>query len=207
MSLYTKQGDHASSSLMHQKFISKADDRFEILGTLDELSSHLGLAKCISSNTQKEQLTLIQRDLMTIMAKIADPYSREYNTKEDRISWLEDNIDRLESSFDRVKEFVLPGGCEQSARLDVARTVARRAERRYVAMGRSHGMEKSAAKYLNRLSDFLYILARYADFESEQKSNAKSLELPKKQEGGIRDEIELLVAEKVRRYLLDTDII
>ncbi|MFV0464979.1 MAG: cob(I)yrinic acid a,c-diamide adenosyltransferase [Lachnospiraceae bacterium] len=167
MSLYTKQGDNGTSSLVHQKFISKADDRFEVLGTLDELTSHIGLAKCIGSTEDKEHLSMIQRDLIIIMAKTADFYNREYSLKADRIEWLETMIDRTESSFTRVKEFVLPGDCEYSARLDVARTIARRAERRYAAMGRIHGSDKNAAKYLNRLSDFLYILARHADYLAE----------------------------------------
>ena len=152
MSIYTKTGDRGTTSLMNGISVSKSDDRIELLGTIDELNSHIGLAKVLADAALKEQLSHIQKNLMQIMAGVADPRCMDYRFSADETSALEQEIDRIENSFPRAKEFVLYGGCEQSARLDVARAVARRAER---------------LQYINRLSDYLYMCARYADHRAE----------------------------------------
>ena len=195
MNVYTKNGDNGSSTLMNSTRISKGDIRFEVLGTVDELTSHLGLVKCVSLLPEQEQLTKIQRTLMKVMAEIADPGNRSYLLEESDIVFLETEIDRMEGLFPRIKEFVLPGGCEKSARLDVARTVARRAERSLVSMSKNYGIQKNSNRYLNRLSDYLYIFARYADYQEDQENKTN------KTNKTNMDEMERLVEAEVRKAL------
>lgn len=163
MKIYTKTGDEGRTSLMNQAGVSKCDDRIELLGAIDELNSQIGLAKVVSSAPQKERLARIQRDLMQLMAGVAEPGNRSHRFRQEQIDFLEEAIDGLEGSFVRPREFVLYGGCERSARLDVARSVARRAERRFWKVEKAYGGDKCAIRYLNRLSDYLYVEARCAD--------------------------------------------
>ena len=164
MSIYTRQGDGGRTSLMNGASISKSDDRIELLGTIDELSSAIGLAKVLSEDPLKEALSQIQRELMSIMAGIADPGNRDYRVRDEQITELEKRIDHLESSFPRARSFVLYGGCELSARLDMARAITRRAERRFQKTAQYYGADPKALQYINRLSDYLYMEARYADY-------------------------------------------
>lgn len=166
MGLYTKQGDNGMTSLMNGSRVSKCDDRMELLGTIDELSSHIGLAKVVADEGVKKSLSRIQYELIQMMAKIADSRNSDYEFGEEQIRYLEEQIDRLEEAFPREKKFVLYGGCELSARLDVARAVARRVERRFWRVKRTYQVDTKALQYINRLSDYLYIEARYADFRS-----------------------------------------
>ena len=101
------------------------------------------------------------------MSGVADPMKKDYRFDERETDTLEQWIDRIEDSFPRVKDFVLYGGCEQSARLDVARAVARRAERRFRLVAQKYIADKKAMQYVNRLSDYLYVAARYADYQAE----------------------------------------
>lgn len=167
MKIYTKKGDFGHTSLGNGSPVLKADDRIELLGTIDELNSHIGLSKVFAQAPMKEELNHIQRTLMLIMAGVADSMKREYKLEEQEIEKLEEWIDRMEESFPRAKEFVLYGGCEQSARLDVARAVARRAERQFYRTARHYPTDKKAMRYMNRLSDYLYISARYMDYHRD----------------------------------------
>ena len=144
--------------------VAKYDDRMELLGTIDELSSHIGLAKVVADPEIKDRLSKIQEELIQVMAKIADPGNKKYCLVDEQVLYLERTIDQLEQSFQRRREFVLYGGCELSARLDVARTIARRAERRFVKVSKGYNTDSKALEYMNRLSDYLYIEARYADY-------------------------------------------
>lgn len=166
MGLYTRQGDGGMTSLMNGSRVSKCDERMELMGTIDELSSHIGLAKVVADSELKDRLSKIQGELIQMMAKIADYRNSDYNFSEEQILYLEQQIDRLENSFPRKKEFVLYGGCELSARLDVARAVARRAERRFWRAKRTYPTDAKALQYMNRLADYLYIEARYAEYQS-----------------------------------------
>lgn len=163
MKIYTKNGDKGRTTLGNGDSVFKTDARVELLGTIDELSSHLGLAKTRGCARFQEQLSHIQRVLILLMAGIADAKNPSYRMKEEEITYLEEQIDKWESSFPRAKEFVLYGGCELSARLDVARAVARRAERQFYRAAQIYGVDECTARYLNRLSDYLYMAARYAD--------------------------------------------
>lgn len=185
MKVYTKNGDKGTTSLMNGLSVSKSDDRIELLGTIDELSSCIGLAKVLSDDESKEELSHIQRNLIQIMAGIADPRDLNYRFSQEETTALEHAIDEMEAAFPRVKEFVLYGGCELSARLDFARSVARRAERRFRRVSQNYGSDAKAVQYINRLSDYLYICARYTDYKVEHEKNS-----------GIQDQI-------VRKILKD----
>ena len=165
MKIYTKNGDRGMTTMLSPTPVSKSDDRIQALGAVDALTSQIGLAKVIVRDAElRGNLERIQRSLITLMAGVAsDPFSKKYVFPESEVGFLETEIDRMESQFERVKEFILPGGCELSARLDAARTAARTAERAVVASDRKFPVQAVIKQYLNRLSDYLYIAARYAD--------------------------------------------
>ena len=164
MNIYTKNGDQGNSTLMDGKQTPKYDDRFHLLGSIDELTSQIGMAKLKSDSRLKTNLTRIQKLLITVMASVADIANPAYFLEETEVTWLEQQIDQIERSFPRKKEFILPGETDLSTRLDVARTVCRRAERWMAAVHRNYCVDQTAMKFINRLSDYLYIEGRYADY-------------------------------------------
>lgn len=189
MDIYTKQGDGGKTSLMNGVRIPKSDDRIELVGTIDELNSMIGLAKVIAVPPLRDALSRRQRELMKIMSGIADPRNAAYHFTKEEILSLEEGIDSMEAQFPRAKEFVLYGGCEQSARLDVARAVARRAERRFRKVSQNYGADPRAMQYMNRLSDYLYVAARYADYQaSHQKEEGIRQEVLRKLMKGFRQD-------------------
>ena len=111
----------------------------------------------------KEDLSSIQKELMFIMAGIADVDNPMYQVDEDEIHALENKIDELENNFEREKKLVLYGDCEKSARLDLARVSARKAERYFWKIQKEYNLDILATRYMNRLSDYFYILARFED--------------------------------------------
>lgn len=166
MNIYTKNGDKGTTSLIHTKNVSKSDDRIQLVGAIDELTSHLGLVKTMLEDADAvHMLESIQGTLMTVMAGVADPYSRDYKMPDSKAEELEQEIDRIQGLYPHPKEFqfVLPGKCRLSAEIDIARTVARRAERALAAVSVKFGADNGAKKYMNRLADYLYVLARYTD--------------------------------------------
>lgn len=164
MNIYTKGGDKGTTNLIRTKNVSKSDDRIQLVGTIDELTSHLGLVKTMLHDQDTlHVLEKIQGTLITVMAGVADPYNREYKINDEKTEILESEIDRLEGLFERPKKFILPGACRLSAEIDVARTVARRAERALAAVSVKFGADTGTKKYMNRLADYLYVLARYVD--------------------------------------------
>ena len=173
MSIYTKSGDEGMTSLINETSVSKADDRIELLGTIDELNSYIGFAKIIADNSLQAELSQIQRDLILIMSGVADTANSNYTIYEEKIKNLERRIDEIEISFFRKKEFFLYGECEESSRLDLARAVARRAERYFVKVKSHHKVDTNATRYMNRLSDYLYILARFEDQKNAPEKNKK----------------------------------
>lgn len=175
MNIYTKNGDKGTTDLIRTKNVSKSDDRISLVGTIDELTSHLGLVKTMLDDPDVIRiLEKIQGTLITVMAGVADPYNREYKINDDKTEVLEEEIDRLEGLFDRPKKFILPGACRLSAEIDVARTVARRAERALALVSVKFGADTGTKKYMNRLADYLYVLARYTDALYAGKSGAGS---------------------------------
>ncbi len=169
MNIYTKSGDKGTTSLIHTKNVSKSDDRIQLVGTIDELTSHLGLVKTMLRDRDTIRfLEKIQETLITVMAGVADPYNRDYKIPDDRTELLEEEIDRLEGLFERPKRFILPGSSPLCAEIDIARTVARRAERALAMVSVKFGSDTGTKKYMNRLADYLYVLARYVESLDEQ---------------------------------------
>lgn len=166
MSIYTKQGDKGFTSLLNGEKVSKADDRIELIGMFDELSSLIGLVKPVSDDEIKKELSIIQEDLMIIMAALADLSNDTYKIDFEKIVEMEEKIDFIERSFQRQKGFVLYGGCESSARLDMARAFARKCERYMVKLNQTYIIDENIMRYMNRLSDYLYMMARYQDNKS-----------------------------------------
>ncbi|MDO4273443.1 MAG: cob(I)yrinic acid a,c-diamide adenosyltransferase [Eubacteriales bacterium] len=176
MNIYTKNGDKGTTDLIRTKNVSKSDDRIQLVGTIDELTSHLGVVKTMLKDADIIHiLEKIQGTLITVMAGVADPYNRDYKINDDKTEVLEGEIDRLEGLFDRPKKFILPGTSRLSAEIDVARTVARRAERALAAVSVKFGADTGTKKYMNRLADYLYVLARYIDAK-ESGSKGESTE-------------------------------
>ena len=210
MNIYTKGGDKGTTSLVHTKNVSKSDDRIQLVGTNDELTSHIGLVKSMLTDLDMIQnLEKIQSTLITLMAGIADPYKRDYRISDEETSFLEAEIDRLEGLFDRPKEFILPGASRRSAETDVARTVARRGERVLAAVSVKFGADNGAKKYMNRLADYLYVLARYIDARemghSKDSASGKEEFADKKNlqnRGSIMGQKEMPVSEAVIQEVL-----
>lgn len=164
MKRYTKNGDAGTTSLAHAKNVVKSDARVNALGALEELSSHIGLVKNLIREEETIQfLECIGQILMTIMSGISDALHNKYKVKEDAVHQLEKEIDTLETLFDCPTEQILSGKNSVSAQIDVARAVARRAERELSQVSVKFGSDVGAKQYLNRLSDYLYVLARYYD--------------------------------------------
>lgn len=157
------------TSLGEGSNVSKSDLRIETLGDLDELNAVLGVAiiSCEDNNVHKE-LTDIQNDLLNLGGEVAVPNIGNILIKEDRINILENKTETLNKTLPPLKDFILPGGDELSSRLHVARAVCRRAERSVVRLAESDDGDLRWIRYLNRLSDFLFVLARSKNSQSEE---------------------------------------
>ena len=165
MKIYTKTGDKGETSLHGGKRVSKDSLRIVTYGTVDELNSLLGVVR--SFNTVKNidmLLHEIQRDLFTLGSDLATPAaSAPARISQAEISRLEKHIDTLQPQLPELTHFILPGGNRTASMLHVARTVCRRAERLAVRLSRRESLSSEPQVYLNRLSDLLFILARYAN--------------------------------------------
>ena len=118
MNIYTKDGDRGTTSLVHTKNVSKSDDRIQLVGTIDELTSHLGLVKTMLKDEETILfLEKIQKTLITVSAGVADPYKRDYRIEDVQTEHLEDEIDRLEELVQIPKDSILPGKSRLSAEL------------------------------------------------------------------------------------------
>ena len=162
MKIYTRTGDKGETSLFGGSRISKNDPRIEAYGTIDELNSAVGLVRAAAVPKPIDaQLDRVQSDLFDIGAYLAAPGKDRFpSVGENRIADLERAIDAMESELQPLKTFIVPGGSESAARLHVARTVCRRAERRVIALEDSSSEMQTTIAYLNRLSDFLFVAAR-----------------------------------------------
>lgn len=170
MKIYTKKGDTGETSLFGGQRVSKSSKRIDSYGTVDELNSILGMAASFGlSKKGKEWLETIQQQLFVLGADLATPKSREVRIErigEDEVNFLEKTIDEMEESLEPLKNFILPGGAPAGATLHFARTVCRRAERLTVETRREEEISGAAIMYLNRLSDFLFVMARYENKEA-----------------------------------------
>ena len=160
--VYTRAGDGGQTSLVGGRRVSKASLRVDAYGDVDELSSVIGLARAAMNDQELDQtLGLIQNDLFTLGADLASPSEVDVpRIDESFIKKLESLADRFLKELEPLKEFILPGGSRGGAALHLARTVARRAERRAVALSEAEKLNPATIAYLNRLSDLLFILAR-----------------------------------------------
>lgn len=165
MKIYTKQGDKGKTAVYTSTILKldKDDILLECYGTLDELNSFIGL--CISALgtaliDQKEQLLKCQQHLFTIGFALSDTDKLLATSIEE----LEHAIDEIQSKLPIQTSFILPGGSQLSAYLHVTRTIARRAERRLVTVSKHHDVSEISLAYINRLSDYLFVLARYSNF-------------------------------------------
>ena len=169
MKIYTKTGDRGQTGLYGGGRVSKANLRIAAYGETDELNSVVGWARTKAPAADQAPLESIQNDLFNLGAELATPpknrkaLAASQLLTQDRVRWLEAEIDRMEASLDPLRTFVLPGGCEASAILHLARTVCRRAERAVVALGKKEKIRGLTIEYLNRLSDYFFVLARYAN--------------------------------------------
>jgi len=165
MKIYTKTGDKGTTALFGGKRISKAALRIETYGTIDELNSFLGLLRDQDVNhKRKEELVEIQDRLFTIGSILAtEPGNTTVKTphlKEDDITFLEGKIDSMDEDLPSMRSFVLPGGHPSVSLCHVTRTVCRRAERICISLDSHEPVEPLIIKYLNRLSDYLFVLSR-----------------------------------------------
>jgi cob(I)alamin adenosyltransferase len=160
--VYTRTGDSGETSLVGGARVSKASLRVEAYGDVDELNSLIGFARSLGDDTEiDEALALVQNDLFTVGGDLASPSGIEVpRVGEEFVASLEALSDRFLKELEPLTEFILPGGCEAGATLHLARTVARRAERRVVALSEAEEINSETIIYLNRLSDLLFILAR-----------------------------------------------
>lgn len=160
--VYTRTGDQGETSLVGGARVSKAALRVEAYGDVDELNCVIGLARAGFADEEiNEVLGLIQNDLFTLGADLASPTEIAVpRIDESFVKKLEDLADRFLSELEPLKEFILPGGSQAGALLHLARTVARRSERRAVALSLTEELNPETIVYLNRLSDLLFILAR-----------------------------------------------
>jgi cob(I)alamin adenosyltransferase len=168
--IYTRLGDSGETHLGDMSRVPKTHPRIEAYGTVDELNSHIGVVLALSElpDGYAPWLERVQNDLFDVGADIAapdDPARERLRVLPSQTQWLEQRCDEINATLAPLKSFVLPGGTPVAAQLHVARTVCRRAERLAVACGEAVNAE--VVRYLNRLSDLLFILARGANRGSE----------------------------------------
>lgn len=169
MKIYTRTGDKGRTSLIGGHRVPKTHYRLEAYGTIDELNAHVGLlvAQLPSSSAQLPVLQQVQNTLFVIGAQLATPSDvpTTVAVTPAMVSALEAAIDHIDAQLPPLRAFVLPGGCMSSAQCHVCRTVCRRAERRVLALARRVSLSPEVCSYLNRLSDYLFVLARLLNAE------------------------------------------
>lgn len=171
MRIYTRTGDSGETGLFGSGRVSKADLRVEAYGTVDELNAQIGWAETLLRHLAlSEPLHRVQADLLVIGADLATPpdasaaaAARTQRIAAAQTGRLEAWIDRLDAETALLTTFVLPGGTAGAAALHVCRTVCRRAERRVVALSAAEPVNPEVVVYLNRLSDLLFVLARWVN--------------------------------------------
>ena len=168
--VYTKTGDKGSTSLIGGTKVSKAHLRIEAYGTVDELNSHIGLCKdLLKDENSVKILHEVQDRLFTLGSALACDPDKETKMSipdltEDDCGLLENEIDKMEEQLQPMRSFILPGGDVAVSHLHIARCVCRRAERCCVKLAQETKVEDVIIKYLNRLSDYLFVLARYTAY-------------------------------------------
>lgn len=164
--IYTRTGDDGTTGLVDGSRRAKHDARMQAIGEVDEANSMIGLAAVAASDTTSRNLQRIQNDLFDLGADLATP-GEDFTPSEmvlrvvaSQVEWLEAAIDSLNEGLPPLTSFILPGGSEAAARIHIARATVRRAERSAVALADAEPVNPQALAYLNRLSDYLFVLAR-----------------------------------------------
>ena len=173
MKIYTKTGDKGDTRLFDGTQVRKNDSRVEAYGQVDELNALIGAAASFLDDAELKAMVVgIQRDLFSLGAQLADPNQHGKKPKSQldpaRITALEESIDKFETELPPLRQFILAGGAPAGAMLHVARTVCRRAERRVTALAENVEIDSRVIEYLNRLSDFLFVLARLVNHRQGQ---------------------------------------
>lgn len=165
--IYTRGGDKGETSLTGGSRISKAELRVEAYGTVDEANSSIGAARLHVRGEQAAMLERIQQDLFDLGADISTPSAhkpgKSLRVTPAQVERLEKEIDAMNAELAPLNSFVLPGGSEAAALLHVARTIVRRAERVMVGAAQKEDINPVAIAYINRLSDHLFVMARYVN--------------------------------------------
>jgi cob(I)alamin adenosyltransferase len=165
--IYTRTGDDGTTGLVDGSRLPKHAARMEAIGAVDEANSLIGLAVCaLASSAHAQVLTRIQNDLFDLGADLATP-GDDFSPSEmtlrivaSQAEWLEAQIDALNDHLEPLRSFILPGGTEAAARVHIARAATRRAERAATALAAGDPVNPAALAYVNRLSDYLFVLAR-----------------------------------------------
>ncbi len=179
MPIYTRTGDKGSTSLFDKTRVLKSSARVETYGTIDELNSLIGAVVAHLENDSdfvKEELEKIQNDLLEIGSALANPKALPIKGLSKRPTDFEKLIDKMTDKLPELKNFILPGGSKAGALLHVARTTARKAERRIVALIQSENVDSDIVIYVNRLSDLLFTMSRFVN----QAENKKEIKWTKK---------------------------
>ena len=162
--IYTKGGDKGKTSLGSGQRVMKSSEIMQAIGDVDETNSYLGIIRHHCKNSEIDQvLAQIQNDLFDLGADLCMPESQENALRiaASQVDWLETKIDLYNAELSDLTSFVLPGGTEVASHVYVVRAICRRAERAAVAAQEKGGISPLAIKYLNRLSDLLFVLGRY----------------------------------------------
>lgn len=162
--VYTRTGDHGTTSLIGGVRVSKTCLRLESYGTVDELNSHLGLLLTyLTEDVDREQIITIQSELFTLSSVLATPPSQKEGLPcpitPEMVEALEHATDLANEGLPGWRGFTLPGGCRAAAQTHICRTVCRRAERRILALHAEEPVPEAVLQYINRLSDYLYVLS------------------------------------------------
>lgn len=172
MKIYTKSGDSGDTSLIYGVRVAKTDLRVEAYGTCDEANSMIGLAlsqvpREVQWDEFRKVFHMVQTKLFHVGAELATPAGKEVGWKiaEEDVKYLEDLIDQWDATLPPLTNFVLPGGSPSGSALHVARTIVRRAERGAVALKGETEVNPVVIRYLNRLSDFLFVASRYINYQ------------------------------------------
>lgn len=165
--IYTRKGDDGTTRLADGSHLVKSSARLEAIGAVDEANAALGLlAASLRGEEAGNAIAAIQNDMFDLGADLAtpgtdfEPTDAQLRIVPSQVTAIEQAIDRLNDELPPLSSFVLPGGSEQAARAHVARAAVRRAERAVVALGQAESLNPAALAYINRLSDYLFVLAR-----------------------------------------------
>lgn len=171
MAIYTRTGDKGKTSLFNGQRVSKSDLRVDTYGTIDELNSVIGVVLSIKYKVLsiKKELIRIQNDLLDIGSALANPQGVALQSLEKRVKEFEKFIDQMTAKMPPLSNFILPGGGKTGSFLHLARAISRRAERKIVALNNKEKIDKNIIIYLNRLSDLLFTMARFANFKEKKK--------------------------------------